>query len=420
MGAGKSSNSFKNFIGSIFNFNYSLRLPGQYDVGIHVAVLALIIFGVFMIASVKAASTAGIIGILFTVAKHLVFAFISYYLMCFLANNFTMKRAAKLYLPIGILLLAILASTLLFEPVDGSRAWIHIGVGSKEISIQPSEFMKVYMLVIMAVFIEMAGHKNYSAYKIIRNPLIFYGLTALLIALQPDIGTLAIFTLLVVVCFLIPSHKSLHGLQKLTKIGLAVGTAFLLFVSTEKGSSLVQDLPVLGHITTRVNSAINPFEEQYAGGYQLINGMYGIARGGIKGKGFGESVQKYGYLSQPDNDFIFSIVIEEFGLMGLLLILVCYGTIILRLFMYAFKTRSDGYKILLIGTAMYIFIHFAVNIGGVSGLIPLTGVPLLFISSGGSSLMAVMCSVGISQAVIARIRRQGSAVTGKQKKRASA
>ncbi|WP_303395302.1 FtsW/RodA/SpoVE family cell cycle protein, partial [Amedibacillus dolichus] len=75
---------------------------------------------------------------------------------------------------------------------------------------------------------------------------------------------------------------------------------------------------------------------------------------------------------------------------------------------YAFRTKSEGYKVILIGSAMYIFLHFALNVGGVSGLIPLTGVPLLFISSGGSSLMSIMSAMGICQAIISRIRRQGA------------
>ena len=94
-----------------------------------------------------------------------------------------------------------------------------------------------------------------------------------------------------------------------------------------------------------------------------------------------------------------------------------YVVILQRLFYYAFHTKSEGYKIILIGTAMYIFIHFALNVGGISGLIPLTGVPLLFISSGGSSLMAIMTAIGISQAVISRIRRQGSITASKKVKK---
>lgn len=125
------------------------------------------------------------------------------------------------------------------------------------------------------------------------------------------------------------------------------------------------------------------------------------------GKGIGQSQQKFGFLTQADNDFILAIVIEELGIFGLALIVIGYSIIIQRLFHYAYRTKSEGYKIILIGTAMYIFLHFFLNVGGVGGLIPLTGVPLLFISSGGSALMSIMCAIGIAQAIIAKIRRQG-------------
>ena len=168
-----------------------------------------------------------------------------------------------------------------------------------------------------------------------------------------------------------------------------------------------EKFPYFAHITTRFENAINLFRP-YVGGYQPINGLYGIARGGLQGVGFGESIQKYGYLTQSDNDYILSIVIEELGVFGLGIIVAGYAIIIKRLFYYAFRTKSEGYKVILIGTAMYIFAHFVLNVGGVGGLIPLTGVPLLFISSGGSSMMSIMSAIGISQAIIARIRRQGT------------
>ena len=122
--------------------------------------------------------------------------------------------------------------------------------------------------------------------------------------------------------------------------------------------------------------------------------------------GFTHSTQKFGYLTQASSDYIFAITSEELGIIGLFIIVLGYGIVIYRLVYYALRTRSEGYKIILMGTAFYILLHFILNIGGVTGLIPLTGVPLLFISSGGSSLMSVMSAIGIAQAVISRIRRQ--------------
>ena len=225
--------------------------------------------------------------------------------------------------------------------------------------------------------------------------------------LQKDLGTLVVIGMLSVVSFLIPSHKNLRLAQKITKIALVCGCAFVIFLMTPPGLKIVENIPVFSHVGTRFANAANPFSDPYGDGYQNVQGLVGIASGGLIGKGIGQSKQKFGFLTQADNDFILAIVIEELGIFGLAIIVTGYVIIIQRLFHYAYRTKSEGYKIILIGTAMYIFLHFFLNVGGVSGLIPLTGVPLLFISSGGSALLSIMAAIGISQAVISRIRRQG-------------
>ena len=391
------------------------RLPQKYDKIIHIAVLVLILFGTFMLVSIKSASLNGASAILKTFLKQCVTIAIAYCAMLFFANKFSMKRAKRYFVFFGVGIFLLLVATLFFKDQFGSRAWVRIpGI---PMSIQPSEFVKVFMIVIMALYIEMVGKQRCSLWTIIRIPFIYFVACATIILIQPDVGTLAVLTLITIACFLIPTHKSLRGMQKFVKVCLVIALCFGVFITTKLGSGLVQDLPVFSHITTRINIAIDPFEQPHLGGYQLINGLYGIARGGLKGAGLGQSIQKYGYLTQSENDFILSIVIEEFGLFGLVVILACYGAILYRLFFYAIRTKSEGYKIILIGTGMYIFIHFALNVGGVGGLIPLTGVPLLFISSGGSSLISVMCAIGISQSVISRIRRQGSVETTLEKRK---
>ena len=150
---------------------------------------------------------------------------------------------------------------------------------------------------------------------------------------------------------------------------------------------------------------MNPFIDQYGSGYQLVNGLVSFATGGWFGLGYGNSVRKYTRFPAANTDFILAIVVEELGIIGFLLIYIPYMVIIIRLFMYALKMKSERGKIILIGVAMYIVIHSLFNIGGVTGLIPLTGVPLLMISSGGSSTLSTMCAIGIAQAVIMRFNK---------------
>lgn len=397
----------------------SLKMPKKYDVVIHATVLFLIAFGTLMIVSTNAGKMSGLKAITIVMIKQLAYFGIGYFLMTFFANRFRMDWPLSKFLFIGVIIVAMLISTFFFKKVYGAYGWIRIGLGFTEVTIQPSEFAKVFMILIIAVYIENVRKDNVDFWKIVRIPVIFFIVFALILLCQPDLGTLVILTLIAFGCFLIPSHKSLKKKQKNSKILFLIACCGLLFLMSAPEIKILNKLPIYSHVSTRFNSAANPFVDPTNEGYQLINGLYGFARGGISGVGLGESIQKYGYLTQSDNDFILSIVVEECGIFGLLIVVGGYILILYRLFYYAFRAKSEGYKIILIGTAIYIFAHFMLNVGGVSGLIPLTGVPLLFISSGGSSLMAIMSCIGMSQSVISRIRRQGTVQTKRDKKRAA-
>lgn len=380
------------------------KMPRKYDFWLHLSALILILFGSLMILSTSVGQTeSDNMIIVKVVVKQTIFVIISYCMMLFLANNFTMARARKLGRVAGIVLVIACASTLAFAAVNGSRAWIRIG----SITIQPTEFVKVFLPVIIAVQVEIAGRRNFDWWTIIKVPFVFFCMFFVITLLQKDLGTLIIICMITLISFLIPSHKNLRKLQRIAKIAFVAGACTFLFLMSTPGIKIVAKLPVFNHVITRFEIAANPFEKPYDDGYQLIQGLVGIASSDFLGKGVGQSQQKFGFLTQADNDFILSVVIEELGIFGLSLIVIGYIIIIQRLFSYAFRTKSEGYKIILIGTGMYIFMHFFFNVGGVGGLIPLTGVPLLFISSGGSSLMSIMSGIGISQAIISRIRRQG-------------
>lgn len=386
---------------------FTLKMPKKFDFFLQFSVLILIMFGTLMIISTNVGNTSNDSLVLIKVIlKQSVFVVISYCLMTFFANNFTMRRAQKILPFLFVAIFVLLLSTQFFEAVNGSKAWIQIPLPAIEVTIQPSEFAKVFIVVALAVYVEVSSHKNLYFWQIVRIPLIMYLAISLAIIFQKDLGTFAVITVLCITCFLIPSHINIRAKQRYLKIAMLIGCVLLLFVMSEQGLKMMSQVPFLGHVAIRIENAINPFLAPHDNGYQLINGLYGFARGGLTGVGLGNSIQKYGYLTQSDNDFILSIIVEELGVFGLAIVVLGYGMIVQRLFYYAFHTSSEGYKLILIGNALYIFIHFMFNVGGVSGLIPLTGVPLLFISSGGSSLMAIMSAIGISQAIISRIRRQ--------------
>ncbi len=387
----------------------TLKMPKKYDVFIQLAVIILIIFGTMMIVSTNVGNTMKDPYVIpKVIIKQMVYIIISYIFMTFFANNFTMRRAQRYILPIGAVVVLSLFCTQFFEGVLGSKAWIRIPIpGLGEMTIQPSEFAKVFMVVLMAVFVEMnAWKKKLTLWQIVRVPVIFYVIITIAILFQKDLGAVGVLTLMCAFCYFIPTHPSLRKTQKILCILMIAGVFSLTFIMSEPVINFLNQIEPLQHVAVRIENAINPFLDPHGNGYQLINGLYGIARSGVTGVGLGNSIQKYGYLTQSDNDYILSIVIEELGIFGLMIVVLMYAVIVYRLFYYAFHTKSEGYKIILVGTAMYIIVHFSLNVGGISGLIPLTGVPLLFISSGGSSLMAIMTAIGISQAVISRIRRQ--------------
>lgn len=393
---------------------FELRMPQKFDKVLHISVLVLICFGTLMIVSTSVGSEPGPMAVAKVFAKQAAFCVASYILLTFFANNFKMQRALKLSNLFGVFLILALLATLLTRGTLGSRAWIRLPIPGFEVTIQPSEFSKVFMIVLLAIYIELnKGGKSF--WSIVKVPLLFFLIIVAIVLFQNDSGTAIVLSIIVAVCTLLPQHKKLQIYQNALKIFIVFACVGALFIISKAGSTIAENLP--GHFRVRIQNAIDPFAKPYNDGYQLINGLYGFARGGLSGVGLSESIQKYGYLTQSDNDFILSIIVEETGLFGLLLIVIGYGLIIQRLFYYAFYSMSEGYRIILIGTALYIFVHFALNVGGVCGLIPLTGVPLLFISSGGSSLMSISIAIGISQNVISQIQAQG--IENKKKKLAT-
>lgn len=391
---------------NLFRMRITFRMPKKYDFYIHIAVIALIAFGSLMIISTSMGETfLQKTVVIKTLVKQTVFVVASYIGMLFFANNFTMSRAKWWCQPIGYLLVALLVICLLFEPVGGSRAWIRFPIPFiGEFTLQPSEFFKTFMIALMAITVEMTRRKNFTWWNIVKIPVLFFIVACGIILVQNDTGSVIVISLICCACFLIPSHPNLKKVQRIMMIAIAAGCVFSLFVLTPAGLKTLEKVPFLQeHQLSRFVIADNPFSDPYGEGYQLINSLYAFTTGKWTGLGLGQSIQKMAYLPAATTDYILAIVVEELGILGFVYILFFYGVIIYRLFYYAYKAKSEGYKIVFTGTAMYLFIHFVFNVGGVTGFLPLTGIPLLFISSGASSLLSICCALGICQAIIAKM-----------------
>ena len=258
---------------------------------------------------------------------------------------------------------------------NGSRSWF--GIGS--FGIQPSEFAKLGIIIFSSKYF---SKNNKDVKNIKRGVLPMLGLTLLifgLIMLQPDFGTGVILVMSVV------------GLM------FVAGVDFKFFIRI----GIVGLIGVVGLIAVapyrlkRILSFLNPWEDPLGSGFQIIQSLYAIGPGGLFGLGFGNSRQKHFYLPEPQTDFIFSIISEEFGFLGVLIVTFLFITIIYQGFKISKKANDLFGKYLSFGITFQIAFQAILNLMVVVGLIPVTGVTLPFLSYGGSSLLITLCSVGI-------------------------
>ena len=382
-------------------------LDPKCDKYINWAVALLLLIGTFTIVSTNVGKTTYAPNIVpKVIVKQSIFCVCGYIAMWFMNRFFRFRWYSKIEWCIVPLCLFIMILPFAFPEIGGSHAWIQIA----GISLQPSEFAKPLIIIICATCLYRAK-KETDMLKVrgqlFKRAWFSFVLIFGIVAIQKDMGTLVIICFIFLSCIMIPKYVVLQRMQRLLKLFVygAIAAAIVLFGITNIGTEIIKHTS-LAHIAVRVENFKDPYTDVYGDGYQPANSLYGIASSDIRGKGIGNSTRKYGYLTQADNDYILAVLLEETGVFGLFGLVILYGMIEIRLFYYAFKTSEDMYKVILGGTGVYLFMHFFLNAGGVACLIPFTGVPLLFISSGGTSLMSIMLTMGLAQNCICSIRRK--------------
>ncbi len=387
---------------------FFLRMPKGSDKLVYWSLILLAGFGLLMIASASMGIAVGNTSYLaFILAKQIVFLGGGYIAMVWLANHFTVDFLKSSLFPTWALGVAVsLLACLVFPKVNGARAWLRVPISRFDISIQPSEFAKIMVALIVAAYCGDVKKTFPKGEEIWKRPVIFIlGYVFIVLVLQSDLGSAAVMLMIAWVCFYIPAHPQMRRFQKVLFWVMTFGIVIAVVILTPYGEGIIQYLPLKDYQIKRFLSAVNPFADQYNTGFQLISGLVSFATGGWRGLGFGNSVRKYTSFPAANTDIILAIVIEELGMIGFALIFIPYLIIVVQMFRYALKINSEKAKIILVGVAIYLIVHCLFNIGGVTGLIPLTGVPLLMISSGGSSAMSFMCAIGIAEAVISQYRR---------------
>lgn len=294
------------------------------------------------------------------------------------------QRIVPLLLLVSGVLLALVYVPGLGVEIGGGRRWIRIW----KLSFQPVEFAKLTLTICIARLLDKNIDHIKSFWRGVVPCLLILLFFLALIYKQPDFGSLIIMGILVFVMMFV-------GGASIFQIILLGGTACLL------ASALVIREP---YRLIRLKAFWDPWQDPEGAGYHIIQSFYALGVGGILGKGIGHGIQKLHYLPTPHSDFIFAVIGEELGFVGSIFIISLFMVILWRGIHISLTTRNRFGSLLAFGISSLIGIHAIINIGVVTGTLPTKGLTLPFISSGGSSMLMSLVSVGI----LLNIRRRDS------------
>ncbi|UYZ23522.1 stage V sporulation protein E [Mesobacillus jeotgali] len=348
------------------------------DIFLMIVTFTLLAVGLIMVYSASAVWADYKFNDSFFFAKRqMLFAGVGIVAMFFIMNidYWTWRTWAKVILIICFVLLILVLIPGIGNVRNGSRSWIGVGA----FSVQPSEFMKIAMIAFLAKFLS-ENQKAITSFKQGLFPSL--GLVFLafgLIMLQPDLGTGTVMVGTSVVIIFIAGARISHF------VGLG-----LLGVAGFVG--LIISAP---YRMKRITSFLDPWQDPLGSGFQMIQSLYAIGPGGLFGLGLGQSRQKFFYLPEPQTDFIFAILAEELGFIGGSLILLLFSLLLWRGIRIALGAPDLFGTFLATGIIAMIAIQVMINIGVVTGLMPVTGITLPFLSYGGSSLTLMLMAVGV-------------------------
>ena len=282
--------------------------------------------------------------------------------------------------------------------INGAKSWIRIG----SFSFQPSTLAQLFIIMYMAFILETRKVKlrqictSSELLKIFGIPLSL----VTLIAIQNDTGMMLI-TLSVIGIMTLCSNMHSQNVKKIISLALIAGVAVLMLFMIK--STLFSS--GTSYRTNRLKVFINPFSEDLAAAAdQVINSYVAFGNGGLFGRGLGNSIQKLGYLPEAHTDFILAIIAEELGFVGVVFVVMLLLVLIGKVILSGTKSRNTFSAMYSLGFASLLVVQGVVNIGGVTASIPMTGVPLPFISHGGSSILILSIGLGIATNILAHVK----------------
>ena len=341
------------------------------------------------VSSIRMVRTQG----LFFIFSLLTIALIYKFSLDFLRN----KKVLAFVIFIEVILLIL--SRFITDTVNGAHGWLTI---AGMFSIQPAEYLKVILVWYLALIFSKRQDeiRDYDYQALTHNEWIprnlndWRWLTLILIGIvviMPDLGNATILALTVLIMITVSGV----GYRWFTSLlALVVGASSIVLGSIWIiGVDRVAKIPVFGYAAKRFSAFFNPFNDLSGAGHQLANSYYAMSNGGWFGLGLGNSIEKQGYLPEAHTDFVFAIVIEELGFVGASLILALLFFLILRIILVGIRAKNPFNSMMAIGIGGMILVQTFINIGGISGLIPSTGVTFPFLSQGGNSLWVLSIAI---------------------------
>jgi len=355
-----------------------MRQYHRQDYYLAITTIILVVFGLIMVSSASVVQSAEATGSsTFYFFRQSGYALIGLFLWWFFSKldyHFWRRWATTLLVIAGILLMAVLIPGLGVES-GGARRWIGIG----DFTLQASEFLKFAMVVYLAYWFENKGNRITDFYNTFLPFVLLLGLTFLLVMQEPDLGTAVSVALTAGTMYLVAgaSWGQLMGL-----VGAGIAAVFLVIKAEP-------------YRLSRFLTFLNPGADPLGSGYHINQALLAIGSGGLFGLGYGRSRQKFNFLPAASSDSIFAVIGEELGLIGCLALIVGFAIVVWRGLLIARRAPDMFGRMLALGITCWIGFQAVLNMGALVGLFPLTGIPLPFVSLGGTSLVMVLAATGV-------------------------
>ncbi|MCQ6560373.1 putative lipid II flippase FtsW [Paenibacillus mendelii] len=384
-------------------------LRGRPDFLLLVLTLLLVGFGLVMVFS--ASSNTAVVSkefnfdALYFTKRQLLFAVVGIGLMFFIMNipYTAFKKGFILYfIPVVIMLLLV---PFIGEVRNGARSWF--GIGS--FGVQPTEFAKLGLILYLGSLISKKGDKFRDFKKGLLPVFVIVAFICGLIMLQPDLGS----CIVIAGCAIIIIIAGGANLKQLFLAGIIISSIVAAWASI----SMMKDPDAWSYRIDRFTAFMDPTGDELGTTYHLSRSLQALGHGGLTGAGFGHSVQKLKYLPYAYSDFIFSVIAEEFGFIGSLLFLLFYLFFLWRGLLVALRCPDSYGTIVGVGIVSLLALQTIINIGGVTGTMPITGVTLPFISHGGSSLLVSLAAMGVLLSISREYYRQDNKTSTNYKKK---